>query len=71
MRDPSVHEQVLRAVVGAAEEIGFGLGGLVGSPLRGPAGNREFLALLHLGDASAAVDALVEGVVPDPDGEEQ
>ncbi|MGQ9585418.1 MAG: TlyA family RNA methyltransferase [Anaerolineae bacterium] len=44
VRDREVHRQVLLEVLGAAKEMGFVLRGLIPSPIRGPAGNVEFLA---------------------------
>jgi 23S rRNA (cytidine1920-2'-O)/16S rRNA (cytidine1409-2'-O)-methyltransferase len=46
VRDPAVHEMVLRKVLGFAAEHGFTTLGLIASPLRGPNGNVEFLAHL-------------------------
>lgn len=44
VRDPKVHRQVLHDVLDSAGRLGMGLHGLMPSPLRGPAGNVEFLA---------------------------
>lgn len=44
VRDRKVHQSVLEQVLVAASELGLGLRGLMPSPLRGPAGNVEFLA---------------------------
>lgn len=44
VRDRKVHQSVLEQVLDAASELGLGLRGLMPSPLRGPAGNVEFLA---------------------------
>ena len=49
VRDAAVHRRVAGEVLSAAGEVGFGARGLVQSPLRGPAGNVEFLAHLVLG----------------------
>ena len=46
VRDPAVHRRVLEEVLGAAQAQGYGLHGLIRSPLKGPAGNVEFLAWL-------------------------
>jgi len=46
VRDPAIHAQVLDDVLAAAETDGYSLRGLIASPLRGPAGNIEFLAWL-------------------------
>lgn len=53
VRDPAVHEEVVRRVCGIAEEIGFGVMGLDFSPVKGPEGNIEYLAYLRKGTASA------------------
>ena len=42
VRDPQVHEDVLRAAVEAAEEAGLVVRGLTHSPIKGPEGNIEF-----------------------------
>ena len=63
VRDPQVHRRVLRSVLDAARENGFGVRGLTASPLRGPAGNVEFLAHLVLGAAGEDVAPLIEAAV--------
>ena len=63
VRDPAVHKQVLARITTWALANGWRVGGLTPSPILGPAGNREFLALLTRGGAtlaSAAIDAVVE-----------
>lgn len=62
VRDPRVHAEVLRALLGWAMAHGYAVRGLTASPLRGPAGNVEFLAHLASGSAgapSAALEPLV------------
>ncbi|NDJ77596.1 MAG: TlyA family RNA methyltransferase [Chloroflexi bacterium] len=49
VRDPAVHRQVLGDVLGAAQENGYAVRGLTPSPLKGPAGNVEFLTWLSVG----------------------
>jgi 23S rRNA (cytidine1920-2'-O)/16S rRNA (cytidine1409-2'-O)-methyltransferase len=44
IRDPKVHRSVLEDLAAWARVHGWGLGGLLRSPLQGPAGNIEFLA---------------------------
>lgn len=44
VRDPAVHEDVLRRVVEGARELGFGLEGIIPCSTRGQKGNREFFA---------------------------
>jgi len=46
VRDPAVHERVLREVEDAARAVGLETLGSIPSPILGPQGNREFL--LHL-----------------------
>jgi 23S rRNA (cytidine1920-2'-O)/16S rRNA (cytidine1409-2'-O)-methyltransferase len=61
VRDPQVHQAVLQGVLGMASELGLGLRGLMASPLRGPAGNIEFLGWWVLGaeglDAEEAIES--------------
>ncbi len=49
IRDPAVHRRVLQEVLSFAQQAGYGVRGLVRSPVRGPKGNVEFLAWLALG----------------------
>ncbi|HEC23415.1 MAG TPA: TlyA family RNA methyltransferase [Chloroflexi bacterium] len=72
VRDPQTHSQVLKTVLTYARAAGFRVRGLMPSPLRGPAGNIEFLLWLGLSGADVPdPDALVEQVVreahPDSD----
>ncbi len=57
IREPSVHKEVLDNFVALAKELGFTILGLTFSPVKGPAGNIEFLGHLTLADA--------EGIEPD------
>lgn len=56
IRDAKVHEDVIRRVLGFAQELGFGLQGLTFSPITGGEGNIEFLAYWQ----RAAVDAVAD-----------
>ncbi|HOZ45660.1 MAG TPA: TlyA family RNA methyltransferase [Candidatus Hydrogenedentes bacterium] len=47
VRDSAIHARVVDEVLCAAREMGFESGGVLPSPLLGPAGNREFLAHLR------------------------
>jgi 23S rRNA (cytidine1920-2'-O)/16S rRNA (cytidine1409-2'-O)-methyltransferase len=47
VKDPAVHHAVLEDVLGSADSAGFSVAGLIASPLKGPAGNIEFLAHLR------------------------
>jgi 23S rRNA (cytidine1920-2'-O)/16S rRNA (cytidine1409-2'-O)-methyltransferase len=49
VRDPKVHARVLEEVLSFAQALGFTQRGLIQSPLKGPAGNIEFLAWLGWG----------------------
>ncbi len=65
IRDPAVHRKVLEEVLGFALEAGYGLDGLIRSPLQGPKGNTEFLAhLLYPGQAQGELRAMVDSVLP-------
>jgi len=59
VRDPTVHRRVLECVAEAAAELELGLYGLMPSPLRGPAGNVEFLAWWALGAQGLEVETLI------------
>lgn len=56
VRDSAAHAAVLRKVVAAAQADGWCTGGLIASPITGPAGNREFLLWLHHDPAAAIPD---------------
>ncbi|HEY8298119.1 MAG TPA: TlyA family RNA methyltransferase [Candidatus Baltobacteraceae bacterium] len=62
VRDPEVHRAILREVRDAMQNLGLNAIGLVGSPLLGPAGNREFLMHLRR-DGVALDDAALDAVV--------
>lgn len=67
VRDPATHRAVLRRFLSDARRGGFATLGLIPSPLRGPAGNVEFLAQLRLADDTTPAppddEALVEGAM--------
>jgi 23S rRNA (cytidine1920-2'-O)/16S rRNA (cytidine1409-2'-O)-methyltransferase len=48
IRDTEVHQKVLSEILGAAENEGYTITGLIRSPLLGPKGNTEFLVHLQL-----------------------
>lgn len=60
VRDENVHRRVLHEVIGCAEDAGFGVRDVTRSPLRGPAGNVEFLAHLVRGEGSTGAEDVVE-----------
>ena len=62
VRDPAVHELVLKNFLELAAGLGFTLRNLTFSPVKGPEGNIEFLAHLSLqpgGDFAPDIPALV------------
>lgn len=59
IRDPAIHRQVLSDVLTFAQQEGWGVRGLIKSPLLGPKGNIEFLAWLGQ-DETKDVQALIE-----------
>jgi 23S rRNA (cytidine1920-2'-O)/16S rRNA (cytidine1409-2'-O)-methyltransferase len=68
VRDPAMHRSVLLRFGDDAVETGFGPMALIGSPIAGADGNREFLALLGPSTGSgpvwsSLVDALVTSAV--------
>jgi 23S rRNA (cytidine1920-2'-O)/16S rRNA (cytidine1409-2'-O)-methyltransferase len=62
VRDPQVHRAVLREVRNAMTELGLTAVDLTGSPLLGPAGNREFLMHVRW-DGEPVDDAKIDAVV--------
>jgi len=53
IRDPQIHQRVLQEILGFAVESGYKPEGLIRSPIQGPAGNIEFLALLSFDNLKA------------------
>ena len=58
IRDPGIHKQVLLDVLTFAQNEGFGIRGLVKSPLLGPKGNAEFLVWLNQPSAENGSDSI-------------
>jgi 23S rRNA (cytidine1920-2'-O)/16S rRNA (cytidine1409-2'-O)-methyltransferase len=67
IRDPAIHRQVLMDVLDVALQQGYGLCGLIRSPLTGPKGNVEFLAWLEFPGERTDPIGLVDLVLPEPD----
>jgi 23S rRNA (cytidine1920-2'-O)/16S rRNA (cytidine1409-2'-O)-methyltransferase len=66
IKDTAIHRQVLLTVLEYAQQISFGVQGLIRSPLLGPKGNVEFLAHLVLaGENAAGLAELVDNVLPE------
>lgn len=67
VRDPAVHEDVIRAAVEGATELGLTVAGLDFSPVKGPEGNIEYLmlagkpgsGLIGLDDSEAEIKRVV------------
>jgi 23S rRNA (cytidine1920-2'-O)/16S rRNA (cytidine1409-2'-O)-methyltransferase len=60
VRDSQAHRRVLENLFATAEEHKLGITGLTASPLRGPAGNVEFLAALAPGVSSIPMNHAIE-----------
>jgi 23S rRNA (cytidine1920-2'-O)/16S rRNA (cytidine1409-2'-O)-methyltransferase len=67
VRDPQVWRSVLLGIAGLCGELGLEVGGVMASPLKGPAGNVEFLLYARHGPAlesgSSAPEAQVEAAI--------
>lgn len=70
VRDPAVHRRVLERVLGIAAELGLGLCGLMPSPLRGPAGNVEFLAWWGFGAGGLEAETAIAACMTEMGAEE-
>jgi 23S rRNA (cytidine1920-2'-O)/16S rRNA (cytidine1409-2'-O)-methyltransferase len=55
VKSPEIHARVLLEVLHAAQREGFTVSGLIKSPLKGPAGNIEFLAWLRHGTTAESI----------------
>ena len=56
VKDPEVHRAVLGRILDWALDHGLAVRGLMPSPLKGPAGNVEFLAHLGKGRGEASIE---------------
>jgi 23S rRNA (cytidine1920-2'-O)/16S rRNA (cytidine1409-2'-O)-methyltransferase len=64
VKDSRVHSRVLAEVLAFARQQGFAVRGLTTSPLKGPAGNIEFLTWLAWGsEATIEIEPLIETVL--------
>ncbi len=63
IRDPEIHRQVLNDVLKYAVQEGFGIHGLIKSPLLGPKGNAEFLVWLRGQNREIDIPTLVDSVL--------
>lgn len=58
IRDPDIHRRVLESTLVFVQLQGFDIRGLTMSPLKGPAGNTEFLVWFSQGQAAASFDMI-------------
>ncbi len=63
VRSPAVHRQVLERVLEHAVSEGWGVRGVMPSPVIGPAGNREFLAHLERPATVLALEPQIEAAM--------
>ena len=64
IRDPKVHQMTIEKVLKSATQLGFSVKGLTFSPIKGGAGNVEFLVhLLKDGKAEIAQQVNIESVL--------
>jgi 23S rRNA (cytidine1920-2'-O)/16S rRNA (cytidine1409-2'-O)-methyltransferase len=56
VRDPALHRAAITKVIASAQAAGLAAGGLISSPITGPAGNVEFLVWLRLGAGAPAAE---------------
>jgi 23S rRNA (cytidine1920-2'-O)/16S rRNA (cytidine1409-2'-O)-methyltransferase len=47
VRDPALHEEVIKNLTRAFNALGLRRAGIIPSPILGPKGNQEYLAYLH------------------------
>lgn len=69
VRDPAVHRAVLQDLIVWAAGQGYGPQGLIRSPIKGPAGNVEFLIWLRPGEKGVPSAGLIRQVVRAPRAE--
>jgi 23S rRNA (cytidine1920-2'-O)/16S rRNA (cytidine1409-2'-O)-methyltransferase len=63
VKDPAVHRRVLAETVERARALGLGTRGVIASPIRGPEGNREFLAWIAAGPSCAEIEDRIAAAV--------
>jgi 23S rRNA (cytidine1920-2'-O)/16S rRNA (cytidine1409-2'-O)-methyltransferase len=67
VRDSKTHKRVLADVLGALKQMAFDIRGLTTSPIKGPAGNTEFLTWIHSGNSIESpldIETLIASVLP-------
>ena len=68
VRDPETHRRVLRELFATVSGLGLGVSGLTASPLRGPAGNVEFLIHLVPVASSLPIEAAIDCALAEAPG---
>jgi 23S rRNA (cytidine1920-2'-O)/16S rRNA (cytidine1409-2'-O)-methyltransferase len=63
VRDPEIHRKVLFDILAFVQTQGFGIRGLIRSPLKGPEGNIEFLSWFDRQKISVDVSTLIENAL--------
>ncbi|CCO08928.1 TlyA family RNA methyltransferase [Desulforamulus hydrothermalis] len=63
VRDPAVHVEVIHKILGVVTDLGWQVGGLDFSPIRGPEGNIEYLLYFLKGYQTGAATPKVSEVV--------
>ncbi len=66
VRDPGLRSAAVRAVAGAADDLGWGSAGVVASPLPGPSGNVEYFLWLRRDAPQLGAAALDTAVAEGP-----
>jgi 23S rRNA (cytidine1920-2'-O)/16S rRNA (cytidine1409-2'-O)-methyltransferase len=69
VRDTGVHRRVVEQVLDIAAGLGLGLRGLMPSPLRGPAGNVEFLGWWEPGVAGLEAEGAIAACMAEMEAE--
>ena len=62
VREPKIHEDVIKRVIGYATEAGYTVIGLDHSPIRGPEGNIEYLLHLSTDSKDDSCDTSAKGI---------
>lgn len=62
VKDINVHKEVLRNIILEAVKLGFILQGLTFSPIKGPKGNIEYLALFNRNQSSYNINEVIDDI---------
>ncbi len=67
VRDSKTHKRVLTDILTALKQLGFDIRGLTTSPIKGPAGNTEFLTWINFDsskESSPDIATMIAAVIP-------